>query len=457
MLSIADFASGPGGFAGITLPADAESTLDVEVARRRLGDAHVRYEVTLDGRAPAVRAGIYFDVEAPFPLTLAELDDAFVIAAIFPALSRGGTLRTRGPVSRRLARNLLEYQALWLRLRPDLCRPFAFSPGAIVEDAPAPASPGHVLPFTAGVDSMYSLLRNIDPAVPLGALTRPIDACLFIPGFEPRPDRRELYAAATASVRAIAGRAGRPLVVAETDMTLAVPRMRIAHGTLLAAVATLLAGNFAGAVIASSCVIAGEASVAWGSKPLFDPLLSSGRFDIVDDGSELERHEKVAALGRYGDMLADLRVCHMSPTFEGNCGRCTKCRRTIAAFLAAGLPVPAAFPVGAARQRLRHLARRTLAEARSIDAYRYGRFTHQAARNAGVRSLQMRRLGLWLAAVGAGRGIVDAVHRLLGVGDPVAFNGGDMPDWLVRRRAGAIRAAWSRPSTDPGLLPPGGS
>ena len=177
-------------------------------------------------------------------------------------------------------------------------------------------------------------------------------------------------------------------------------------------------------MIASSCVIAGEASVAWGSKPLFDAFLSSGRFDIVDDGSELERHEKIAALGRYGDMLADLRVCHMSPTFEGNCGRCTKCRRTIAAFLAAGLPVPDAFPRGAARQRpgVRYFARRTLAELRSIDAYRYGRFTHQAARNAGVRSLQMRRLGLWLAAVGVGRGIVDAAHRLLGVGDPIAFN-----------------------------------
>jgi hypothetical protein len=64
-----------------------------------------------------------------------------------------------------------------------------------------------------------------------------------------------------------------------------------------------------------------------GSHPLTDPLWSNGSVRIVHDGAEVRRVDKVVKIARNGDALANLRVCFTD--MNVNCGRCSKCLRTM--------------------------------------------------------------------------------------------------------------------------------
>lgn len=81
--------------------------------------------------------------------------------------------------------------------------------------------------------------------------------------------------------------------------------------------------------------------VPLGSHPLTDPLWSNGSVRIVHDGAEARRVDKIVKIARNGDALANLRVCFTD--MNVNCGRCSKCLRTMIPL--ALLDVPAApFP-----------------------------------------------------------------------------------------------------------------
>lgn len=64
-----------------------------------------------------------------------------------------------------------------------------------------------------------------------------------------------------------------------------------------------------------------------GSHPLTDPLWSNGSVAIVHDGAEVQRVDKVVKIARNRDALANLRVCFTD--MNVNCGRCSKCLRTM--------------------------------------------------------------------------------------------------------------------------------
>ncbi len=81
--------------------------------------------------------------------------------------------------------------------------------------------------------------------------------------------------------------------------------------------------------------------VPLGSHPLTDPLWSNGSVQIVHDGAEARRVDKVMKIARDGNALANLRVCFTDMNI--NCGRCSKCLRTMIPLTL--LDVPAApFP-----------------------------------------------------------------------------------------------------------------
>jgi len=81
----------------------------------------------------------------------------------------------------------------------------------------------------------------------------------------------------------------------------------------------------------------------WGVHPLTDPLLSSEAFRIVHDGAAFTRMEKVETIADWPEALQDLRVCWAGTARDRNCGRCSKCVRTILAFRSVGLPLPPCF------------------------------------------------------------------------------------------------------------------
>lgn len=64
-----------------------------------------------------------------------------------------------------------------------------------------------------------------------------------------------------------------------------------------------------------------------GSHPLTDPLWSVEGTEIVHDGSEARRVDKIKKIAGIGPALANLRVCFND--MNVNCGHCLKCRRTM--------------------------------------------------------------------------------------------------------------------------------
>ena len=65
------------------------------------------------------------------------------------------------------------------------------------------------------------------------------------------------------------------------------------------------------------------------SHPALDPLWSTEAVEVVHDGAETRRVDKVAALAASPLALRYLRVCWENRGGAYNCGRCGKCMRTM--------------------------------------------------------------------------------------------------------------------------------
>jgi hypothetical protein len=64
-----------------------------------------------------------------------------------------------------------------------------------------------------------------------------------------------------------------------------------------------------------------------GSHPLTDPLWANEGMEIIHDGSEARRVDKVIKIAEHCQALANLRVCFHD--MNVNCGKCQKCLRTM--------------------------------------------------------------------------------------------------------------------------------
>ncbi len=86
----------------------------------------------------------------------------------------------------------------------------------------------------------------------------------------------------------------------------------------------------------------------WGSNPLTDPLLSSDRLQIINDGGECSRWEKAEAIAEWEPALKHLRVCHKGKQRDRNCGVCPNCLFTADVFRAGAgtAPHPSSQPTG---------------------------------------------------------------------------------------------------------------
>ncbi|MGH2951359.1 MAG: hypothetical protein ACRDKX_04870, partial [Solirubrobacterales bacterium] len=98
------------------------------------------------------------------------------------------------------------------------------------------------------------------------------------------------------------------------------------YGSALAAIALLFQHRFRAVLVP-----AGQSYAHLhrdGSHPLLDPLWSTGRTQIVTDGAEARRTEKVESIASWELAMRWLRVCLENPDGVYNCGRCEKCLRT---------------------------------------------------------------------------------------------------------------------------------
>jgi hypothetical protein len=255
--------------------------------------------------------------------------DVALVAGLFPAMAQGEPLAVGGSVDERLRSAAATAQDVLLTWDRDLhpSAPWYRRVGVTADHTHAGPSRadgrGTACFFTAGVDSLYSVLRH----------RTALDALVFVHGFDVPLDDHGARQRVSTGVQAAADALGLPLIEVVTDLRRlgedhGVPWFDY-HGAAMAAVAHALAPRFARVVVPTSLTYASLYSL--GSHPLLDPLWSSADVEVVHDGLEQDRIGKLAAISDLPAARDHLRVCHANEDGAYNCGRCEKCLRTIVA------------------------------------------------------------------------------------------------------------------------------
>ncbi len=327
------------GWRGISVAAVNSMRLFVEPLQTR-GDITTVSGV-LEGAGAPQR--LWWKVPARWADALDTSADPFVVAFMMPLMQQGGVVHIQGRVSPSLLASLDRYAAIWRTWAPSRYKTVVFTADEEAE-APPPASDAFVLPLSCGVDSCYTLWRQLSAAA--GRRTRRPGAVVLMHGFDillDQPHSDALFAGVERAARAMVSGLNLPVITVRTNFREL--RMLWAHsfGTELGAGFRLFSRQFAGALIPNN-IPYGHLEFVWGSHPLIDRELSSRHFTVEDEGGEATRFEKLALLKEWPEALANLRVCFgVGASSSENCGVCEKCVRTILACRLAGMPLPGAF------------------------------------------------------------------------------------------------------------------
>ena len=257
---------------------------------------------------------LWYRVPASCPTS--RTGDPFLAAALLPAMSRGEPLEIESglPVSPKLLRNTRRLQEIHHCWNPAL---------RMVEVAAevAPAAPiqkGAFTFFSGGVDSTCTFMAH----------RHELTHAVFIHGFDFFAGQ-ETYERAVRRNSGFVERSGKTLLPVETNFypfgySHNLSRV-LTQGSVLGSIALLL--GFTRAYIPASSNYASLGPL--GSHPLTDPFYSNEHVEVVHDGAEMKRTERLASFAGDDEALAALTVC--VEDMNVNCGRCVKCLRTMTA------------------------------------------------------------------------------------------------------------------------------
>ena len=284
--------------------------------------------------------------------------NAFVPAFALPAMVLGEALTVNAPVSGRLlrgARDAAELYQRWWDVKPTEIVPAS---GAV---RAAPAD-GVGLFFTAGVDSHFSLLKDLRRADSPGH--REITDLIYVNLDDDRTPEKDLL---LERLMAVAAETGKRLLIVDTNLrqvTEEVVGWDEYHGAALASVALALEGAL------GTCLLASTSDhghlTPWGSHPLLDPLWSTEGLALLHDGGEVTRVEKISQYLVHSALaLRTLTVCRRGLPGH-NCGACDECVATmIALTIGGGLGECATLPRALEADRVRATELRGWAQAES--------------------------------------------------------------------------------------------
>jgi hypothetical protein len=278
--------------------------------------------VAVAGRA----ADVWFRVAGDGPGDpgrLSDTGDPALTALLLPAMALGEPVELEPAVSPRLLAGTDRLQDIFRVWVPRRFARVAVS--ARPRQVTPPPGRGVACFFSGGVDSTYSVLKHRER----------LAALILVHGWDLLLDQRPFRRGVATVLRQAAGRFGLPLIEVETNIhpwRADYVRWRWYFGAALACVALALSPLFAEVLIPSSEPY--SKLHPWGSHALTDPLWSTEATELVHDGAEATRLEKVRRLAGSPGALESLRVCFENPNGAYNCGRCEKCLRTMIALRA---------------------------------------------------------------------------------------------------------------------------
>lgn len=272
-------------------------------------------------RSRKLSGELWFDLPdwVPSPVWPA---DAFAVALLRPAMNRGESLQIADGISPRLHAaingRVQDIFRGWHRLPKIHAGPVSTTPQRRPERATAIA-------FTGGVDSFDTAIRWQGRASHL----------LFVHGYDIPLERTDTWEQCCARLRPVARELSAELLCVRTNLrSLTDPDAPwyFHFGAGLATVGHLLSGVVGRLVIPASYSL--DSPQPCGSLPHLDPWWSSDALEVIHEGAEHQRVEKIARIGGHPLVRQHLRVCWQNPEGVYNCGRCTKCVRTIIALAA---------------------------------------------------------------------------------------------------------------------------
>ncbi|MGH9050376.1 MAG: hypothetical protein ACRDY4_11650 [Acidimicrobiia bacterium] len=255
--------------------------------------------------------------------------DATLTATLLPAMGRGEPLTLSAPVSPRLVANVATLQDVFVTwsLHKELMRGMEPVFRRVQVDAPTrcaepPSSSDRRVAafFSGGLDSLYTACRHRHEE-PTLVFAHGLDVPLAAPALRGR---------VIEGVRRAAAALDLPLIEVATDLRTFSDTdvdWLDAHGAALATIAHLLAPQFGRFYVPASESYATLRPL--GSHPLVDPLWASERIELVHDGLEANRLDKLRAVADEPAAHTGLRVCVRPEGDAYNCGTCWKCTLTI--------------------------------------------------------------------------------------------------------------------------------
>ena len=181
--------------------------------------------------------------------------------------------------------------------------------------------------FSGGVDSFHTLHRHLDH----------IEHAVFVHGFDIPLSKVELRSEVSTHLRKATEAMGVNLIEVETNVRDLSDRF--CHwgshycGAAMAAVAYVFGGDLNRVFIPATMTLSHMGG--FGTHPMLDPKWSSEALEIVHEGLETRRIDKIRQLPNAA--LRHLRVCWENIDGKYNCGRCEKCTRTLANLRALGI------------------------------------------------------------------------------------------------------------------------
>ncbi len=301
------------------------------------------------------RLRLWWRLPAEWRDALTPWADPFVVGFLFPLMSWQRDVVVEGMVSPSLLLNLEQYMAMWRAWMPQQYRPVEIHAREETE-APAPAAPGQTIaPFSGGVDSSFTLYRHCRGLV--GRRTRRVTAAMVMHGFDvwlDQPDAEQVYEGVLAGARIMTGSLGVACIAAASNFHELPTTWGDSFATHLVSGLRLLAGRFDAALVPND-VAYPRMGVVWGSHPICNLFLGSRHFQVIDDGGEASRCEKLPLLAQWPEAMHHLRVCYDNGAGHANCCRCEKCTRTILSFRAMGVGLPPAFARDVTNRQIRRM------------------------------------------------------------------------------------------------------
>jgi hypothetical protein len=285
------------------------------------------YRILLTGHIEGAGVHPYLAFPSECEAFIAGTADAFVPALLVPCLERGEPLEIVPPVAAQLVKRVPRIMDVLLALFPTFHRINVKLHARQGTEAPT----GRIVAslFSGGVDSFYTLLKGFEPdADPSMRVTH----LLFMRGLEQPLDQSTGADATLAVIEEVARATSVGVLWGETNLRLlfGLNYELYYHASALIGSALALSKGVRRLLVPST--FSYGQLVPWGSHPILDELWSTEALDVVHDGAEARRVDKIANLvTRHPDVLQRLRVCLKNQAGPLNCGRCQKCARTMMA------------------------------------------------------------------------------------------------------------------------------